>query len=210
MMKLVLFDFDGTIADTLPLCLHAFQAALTPYAGHMMTVEEISKTFGYNEEGMIHLLVPGHEKEALADYLSAYERLHGECSALFDGIPELFADLKSNGMKVCLVTGKGEPSCAISLRYFGLENTFDAVRTGSPEGDIKAKNFVSLIRQFGFDPAECVYVGDAVTDVTESQKAGIACYSACWSGTANRAALEAVNPGRVLGSLDELRHCLGI
>lgn len=53
MIKLVAFDLDGTIADTIPMCIEAFKQAVTPYASKILSEDDIVKTFGLNEEGMI-------------------------------------------------------------------------------------------------------------------------------------------------------------
>lgn len=53
MIKLIAFDLDGTIGDTVPMCIRAFEKAVSPYAGHMLSEREISQTFGLNEVGMI-------------------------------------------------------------------------------------------------------------------------------------------------------------
>ena len=50
MIKLVAFDLDGTIGDTLPMCIQAFKEATQPYAGRELSDEEVVQTFGLNEE----------------------------------------------------------------------------------------------------------------------------------------------------------------
>lgn len=53
MIKLIAFDLDGTIGDTVPMCIRAFEKAVSPYAGHTLSEREIMQTFGLNEVGMI-------------------------------------------------------------------------------------------------------------------------------------------------------------
>ena len=50
MIKLVAFDLDGTIGDTIPMCIKAFRQAVSPYAGHLLTDREVVETFGLNEK----------------------------------------------------------------------------------------------------------------------------------------------------------------
>ncbi|MDS0527673.1 HAD hydrolase-like protein [Clostridium sp. SHJSY1] len=57
MIKMVAFDFDGTIADTIPMCIEAFKKVISPYAGHELTEHEILQTFGLNEIGMVKTFV---------------------------------------------------------------------------------------------------------------------------------------------------------
>ena len=56
-IKLVAFDLDGTIADTLPLCIKACRMAVQPYLSDILSDDEIIRTFGLNEEGMIRKVV---------------------------------------------------------------------------------------------------------------------------------------------------------
>ena len=44
MIKLVAFDLDGTIGDTIPMCIKAFRQAVSPYAGHLLTDREVVET----------------------------------------------------------------------------------------------------------------------------------------------------------------------
>ena len=48
MIKLIAFDLDGTIGDTVPMCIRAFEKAVSPYAGHTLSEREITQTFGLN------------------------------------------------------------------------------------------------------------------------------------------------------------------
>lgn len=70
MIKMVAFDFDGTIADTIPMCIEAYKKAITPYAGHELTRQDIIQTFGLNEIGMVKAVVKDNWKLALNDFLA--------------------------------------------------------------------------------------------------------------------------------------------
>lgn len=71
MIKLVGFDLDGTIADTIPMCIKAFDKAVRPYTSHELSDEEIVQTFGLNEEGMIRRVVERFGMEGYVCCLSA-------------------------------------------------------------------------------------------------------------------------------------------
>ena len=119
MLKLVIFDFDGTLCDSIPLCIRAFRAAIEPLAGRSVSDQEIIETFGPSEEGTIQALIPAYLEEGTAAYLRCYEAFHEDCR-VFPGMRELLAELRKQGMKTALVTGKGMKSCAISLKKLGL------------------------------------------------------------------------------------------
>ena len=110
MIKMVAFDFDGTIADTIPICIEAFKKAVSPYAGHVLTEDEIIQTFGLNEIGMIKTVVKDNWKLALQDFYYYYEKMHSNCRKPFSQIGDLIIYLKKKGVIVPLVTGKGRMS----------------------------------------------------------------------------------------------------
>lgn len=79
---------------------------------------DILETFGLNEKGMIKKLVGYNWENALDDFYVIYEQMHIMWPRPFDGITELIEKLKKKSILIALVTGKGEKSCAITLRQF--------------------------------------------------------------------------------------------
>ena len=89
MIKLIAFDLDGTIGDTVPMCIRAFEKAVSPYAGHTLSEREITQTFGLNEVGMIKKVAGEKWREALHDFYPVYEEMHQSCPSPYEGIREL-------------------------------------------------------------------------------------------------------------------------
>nr|WP_288974147.1 HAD family hydrolase [uncultured Blautia sp.] len=208
MIKLVAFDLDGTIGDTIPMCIKAFRQAVSPYAGHLLTDREVVETFGLNEIGMIKYIVPENWEQALYDFYSLYEKLHYECSEPYEGIQDLIVALRAKGFILALITGKGERSCQITLNAFGMEHNFDEILTGSESENVKAQSLKLLLKKYDLLPAQCVYIGDAVSDVSEAGKAGIICLSALWGTTAKAEELKIINADYIFETVGELRDYL--
>ena len=206
--RAVLFDLDGTLADTLPLCIRAFRHAIEPLAGRAVSDAEIVATFGPSEEGTIRALVPEHYDAALAAYLQHYERLHADCPLPFPGIAALLRDLRRQGVRLGMVTGKGVRSTVLSLRRFGLEDAFEIVETGSPHGPRKTEALQAILAAWDMAPGDAVYIGDAPSDVAAARAAGVAVVSAAWAGTADSAALRALAPDLLAATVDALRSWL--
>lgn len=204
----VIFDLDGTLANTLPMGIVAFRRAIEPLAGRMLTDAEIVATFGPSEEGTIWALAPEHYDVGIADYLRHYEALHDMVPEPFPEMRELLADMKARGVRLGLVTGKGARSAEFSLRRFGLENTFEAVETGDPTGPRKAEGIGRILAGWGVEPAEAVYVGDSPSDVTAAREAGVAVVGAAWAETTDRDLLAAEKPDALLATVGELKDWL--
>ena len=124
-IKAVIFDLDGTLANTLPLCISAFRKSIEPLINREVSDEEIIATFGPSEEGTIEALAPDFYDKGVADYISHYTALQDMCPAVFDGMPQILETLKSKGIRTAMVTGKGKPSADISLQRFGITEYFE-------------------------------------------------------------------------------------
>lgn len=207
-IKLAAFDMDGTLADTIPMSIESFSRAVSPYAGRTLSREDVVEMFGLNEVGMIKAVVKDRWQEALRDYYWNYEQLHTRCQAPFEGIVSLIEELKRRGVIVALITGKAEESCRITLKRLGLEPLFSDIRTGSEDRNRKGEHMLALLEKYGLSKEECVYIGDAVSDVTASGEAGVRCLSAAWSPSADREALLRANPGDVYESVADLERVL--
>lgn len=210
MIKLAAFDLDGTVGDTLPLCIASFKLAMQTYTARMLTDEDIVQTFGLNEEGMARQIVAeGDLPQALNDFYSIYERLHKTmCPAPFAGIRELIAGLRRKNIVVALVTGKGRKSCDITLRQFNMQRAFDVVLTGNVERNVKSESLRELSRSFHLPASEMAYVGDTLSDIAECRKADVRCLSAAWNNPSSDADLERENAGNVFRSISALSEYL--
>ena len=133
-LKAVLFDLDGTIGNTLPLCITAFRESIEPLVGRTVTDDEIVATFGPSEEGTIAVLLPEQRGEGLESYLRRYEALHCRWPSPFEGMPEILSYLKTKRIFVGLVTGKGRRSTQLTLNIMDWKTISMSSRQEPPRG----------------------------------------------------------------------------
>jgi pyrophosphatase PpaX len=198
----VIFDLDGTLADTLPVCYAAFRSALASYSDREYTDQEIHGFFGPTEEGIIRRLVPNDWEAGLRLYLEAYERAHDTCPIPFAGIETALQLLREQGIALGVVTGKGPASAAISLKRLGLESYFDVVEAGAAEGPIKPASIRQVLARWSLSPSQIVYVGDAPSDIDAARQAGVAAIGAAWARPQQSEALKARAPLAVFDRVD--------
>ncbi|HKG08370.1 MAG TPA: HAD family hydrolase [Pedobacter sp.] len=208
-IKAVIFDLDGTLGNTLPLCISAFRKSIEPLINKTLSDEEIIATFGPSEEGTIMALVPEHYEQGISSYLEFYKQLHTICPVPFDGIEELLIALKNKSVKIAMVTGKGKHSTEISLEQFGIAEYFEAIETGIASGPRKAEGIQIILDQFrDIQENEVIYVGDAPSDITASKKAGVPVVAAAWAETAQPQDLRELLPDMLFDNIKDFSDWL--
>jgi phosphoglycolate phosphatase/pyrophosphatase PpaX len=205
-LKGVMFDFDGTLADTLPVCVEAFRRAAEPLTGRTYTDAEIVATFGPSEEGNVKVLAPDAPEQCLRDYLVHYEQLHGP--EPFEGIHDLLKDLKGAGLKIALVTAKGPRTAEISLRLLNMAHYFDLIETGWEHGIRKKESIEHVLEQWQVSKDEVVYVGDAPSDVRISREVGVPVVGVVFGGLSQPEQLAAMQPDALFHRVEDLREWL--
>lgn len=181
MIRGILFDLDGTLTDTLPLCHASFIEVFKRFTGRTYTAKEVHALFGPSEEGVIKRVVPDRWEECLAAYLQIYERDHSRLARIFPGVKSMLDRLRGDGLRLAIVSSKGEGSGSITLRLLGLKGYADAVHWGAPEGGRKPAAIRDVLREWRFTPAEAAYVGDAPSDMRAAHEVGVLPLGAAWS-----------------------------
>lgn len=179
----MIFDLDGTLADTLPVCIQAYQATVKYFGGWVPEESEIYARFGPSEEGMLEEFIPGKLDRTLPYYLERYEEYHTQCPQAFLGVDELFSVLHSRGIRAAIVTGKGPLSAAISMRILGLSKWVDIVEAGFAHGADKPHSIGLVLRRWEMPPEQAAYVGDMPYDIRAARQAGLLPVGAAWAET---------------------------
>ncbi len=213
MIKALIFDFDGTIGDTLPLVIKAIRDSVQPYLNRELSDDEIAATFGPIEEGSVKYFLPDatpseFEAACQAMFKSYRENHKTLCPKPFDGVAKLISHLKNEGFIVTLATGKGKTTCDISLEQYGMDNLFDMVKTGSMKGGIKPQMMREILQEYKLRPQEAVYIGDAPTDVDAARIVGVGIVSVLYGTRIEEAAVKAKHPDAICYTIDELQTYL--
>lgn len=183
-VEAVVFDLDGTLADTLTLIVRAFNAAFGKHVGQELSWEEVEALFGPPEE-VIAVNAVGEEGAGafLRTYRDYYAANHARLVKPIPGVSELLTDLKAVGFRLALYTGKGARTNSITLEALGLAQHFDVIVTGNDVTRYKpAPDGVLLAcRRLSVSPAEAVYVGDSPMDVEAGRAAGTLTAGVTWA-----------------------------
>ncbi|WP_025028923.1 HAD family hydrolase [Caldalkalibacillus mannanilyticus] len=182
--KTILFDFDGTLADTLPICFYSFQKVFQKYDNRELSNHDILAMFGPSEIGIIkqNLSNKMFVEQAIEDYYDMYHSKHSELVKPNEGIINMINDLKIKGISLGIVTGKARRSYEISINHlFGLD-PFEISITGDdvlypkphPEGILKA------IKLLDSSIENTLFIGDSDADIKAGIDAGVSTVGVNW------------------------------
>lgn len=172
--SLLLFDLDGTLADTHQLIFDSFNHILRKYKSIEMTPKEILSYFGPPEEVCIkNMLNPDDFDMVWSDFLGYYSS-HLKESKVFEGVQELLKNVKSRRKLMGVFTAKGTRTAELTLGYHGIENFFDIVVTGSSVKNHKPdpEGIVIALTKLGVPAAKTIVIGDSPSDYKASVAAG--------------------------------------
>ncbi len=218
-IKCVIFDLDGTIAQTNELIFETFNYISRKYTGKVFTPEEIANEFfGPPEEGGIRKLIIlyGDDKikseefirEATKEFYSYYEMNHHKARE-YEGIRDLLSSLKMAGLKLAIFTGKGRVTTSITLKKLDLEKFFDIIITGD---DVKShkpsgEGIKKILEILNLSPDEAILIGDATSDVKAAREAKVKVISALWDSLAKEKVMD-MKPDITVNSIEELKKVL--
>jgi N-acetyl-D-muramate 6-phosphate phosphatase len=186
-VRAVLFDLDGTLADTagdLGAALNDVRAGLGLPPLHTDTLRPHASAGARGMIGAGIGIVPDDPRyESLrAAFLGHYERRLDETTRLFDGVPELLAAIEARGLRWAIVTNKATRFTSPVVASLGLDARAGAIVCGdtTPHAKPHPEPLLHAARTLGVDPADCVYVGDDLRDIVAGNAAGMASIVAGW------------------------------
>ncbi|WP_197268693.1 NUDIX hydrolase N-terminal domain-containing protein [Paenibacillus alvei] len=194
MIRAVLFDFDGTLADTLPLTLHVFQDIFKRYDNRMVSKEQIIAMFGPTEEGILtaNMKYRGLLPTAIEEYFELYHNWHASLVHSSPAIIQMLQALKKQGIAIGIITGKGRRAYQISNEALGLSPYVDIAITGDevtkPKPDPEGIHAALAALHVRAD--EAIWIGDSNADIEAGLAANVHTIGAKWFGTVQSATFE--------------------
>lgn len=204
MIKGMIFDLDGTLLDTLPVCYLSFRAVFQQFLGKEYSDREIDALFGPTEEGIFQQLLPNDWERCLETYLQVYDKVHTDYAEPFPGIFEMLNLLQHNKVRMAIVSGKGPKSMALSLKHSGLGGFFSTVATGSAKGANKPEHIKKILANWNLPVSTVAYLGDTSYDIKAAREAGVRALGAGWAGTARSKGTADMQPEAMFYSVDAM------
>lgn len=200
--KLVIFDFDGTLADTLPFTLSIMDELSAKFGTRHLDRSEIPLLRSYSPARILKMFeiplwkLPLMTRESQRLLYNNIENIF-----LFAGIDRIIREIAARGIKLAVVSSNALHNITTVLGE-DLSQLFTIYECQS--GLLgKAPRLRKALRQAGVKPGDALSIGDEIRDIEAARKAGIPCAAVTW-GFADGNALAGYQPDYLVNDVDQL------
>lgn len=214
MIKLVIFDLDGTLINSIEDLADAMNYALDKHHFPLHEREAYNYFVGDGIALLINRALPeayrNPETEALirADFSNFYAQNYAGKTYIYAGIPETLAKLREQGIRLAVASNKPNEFTKLIVRHF-FGTIFSAVYGN--RSDVPKKPdpqiAVNIMQELGISPAECLFVGDTNVDIYTAKAAGMRSAGCLW-GFRDRQELTEAGADYILDEPEALLHCI--
>lgn len=211
--KLVIFDLDGTILDTLDDLCDSVNFALEKNNLPLRTLKEVRTFVGNGIRNLIERAVPENTPVAVTDSVFGDFKTHyalhsADKTKPYDGIIQVIESIRGNGMKTAVISNKADFAVqSLIEKYFS--GLFDYI-AGEKEG-IKRKpapdSVYGAINELKIGFADTVYIGDSEVDILTAKNAGLDCVAVSW-GFRDKEQLALNGAKTIISDMKELEELL--
>ena len=209
--RLIVFDWDGTLADSAAPIAAAIRAACAAVGRPMPSERDARYVIGLGLADALAHVAPGLSPDETRELAAQYRRHYLDrepAIPLFDGVPQLLADLDASGFLLAVATGKTRAGLDRAIAKNGLAGRFHATRCAD-EGFPKPNPdmLLAVMDRLGADPRDPLMLGDTTHDLDLARHAGAHALAVAY-GAHPREGLAARDPLATVRSVAELRAWL--
>lgn len=197
MKKLIILDFDGTIADTRPVILNTFHRTLDAMHLPQHSDDEIAATIGLPLLKAFPVLEPmDAEKAALctATYRRIFEDVNAEIGVpMFPHVADTLRLLHNQGCTLSIATSRGYKSVVDFIKGFHLDDiiTFVIAAEDVKHAKPDAEPVIKTLKHYGMKAEDAVVIGDTHFDILMGRNAGCATIGVTYGNGSRESLIEA-------------------
>ena len=177
MKKLIIFGFDGTLADTSPGILHCFNTTAISMGFNPVDRKSMYGVIGFSLEAGLRKLFDMNDDEieyAINNYSKLYSMKGKEMFYLYSGIEETLHKLKNDGYLLAVATQKHDMYTHDMLKAHEIEDLFDAICATDVGMNLYKSNLLRMAcSKLGVLPEESIFLGDNYIDAQGALEAGM-------------------------------------
>lgn len=211
MKKLAIFDFDGTLFDSIWDVISCFNRALTIYGFPTLTREEYIPCLGGDIDDITSRVLgenntPENLEKVKKTYLDFYNLSKKELTVPFDNALEILEKLQEKGILLAINSNRLNYSLNEFVEKYFSDIDFVLIEGQDSSNPSKPDPYGvnRIIKKVGINKDDALYIGDSTTDIKTAQNAGIDCIVVKW-GYGNQNDFENEN---ILGCIDEMSQIL--
>ncbi|MBR9870203.1 MAG: HAD-IA family hydrolase [Gammaproteobacteria bacterium] len=213
-VKAVIFDWDGTLIDSVDHIAESLQQAAIELGYPNLELEAYRDIVGLGMIEALHKLYPGVSDEEIVrireGYAGYFFKKVTTPQNVFDGMADVVADIRTSGRGCSVATGKSRRGLAQALTTSGLGHHFDTSRCADETRSKPDPLMLEEILEFyGFQPEDAVMIGDTHYDLEMAKRIGMPAIGVEW-GAHSREVLLDCQPHAVVNSVGDLRRVLGL
>lgn len=187
MLKLLIFDLDGTLVNSVADLADATNYALNKYGYPIHDEEKYNYFVGNGVLKLIERALPENERteeqiKILREDFSEYYNVHyKDKTRPYNGIPEVLHKLRKKGLQLAVASNKPDEFTKIIVNHF-FPDTFSCVQGGldgvpkKPDPQI----VLSIMEKFSVSPDECLFIGDTNVDILTGKNSGVCTIGCLW------------------------------
>lgn len=210
MKELAIFDFDGTLVDSVEDVIISFNKALEIHNFPTLTREEYLDRLGGNIDEIISLILKDNSSAenielVKATYLKLYYASQNNHTVPFPNVHGLLELLQARGILLAINSNRKNDSLNGYVEKFFSDIHFVAVEGHNQDYPSKPSQFAvnMIMEKCNLNKDDCIYIGDSITDIRTAQNAGIECLLVRW-GYGRKDAFENDYPTEIIGNASEI------
>lgn len=209
MVDCIIFDFDGTLADTNKGIVATYQETCRIMGIEVPSVERVTSTIGLALKDGFMAGIDGLTEEKAEEAMAIYRRIFDVIAIpeikIFPGIKEALDQLKAKGIRLAIATSRSHRSLGILAEKIGIKDYFEGMYGAEDVVNHKPAPDLALLvlEKIGVNAKDALVVGDATYDLLMGKGAGCKVCGVTW-GNQNRQQLETADPDFVIDDIRDL------
>ncbi len=186
--KLLIFDLDGTLADTIHTIKDAVNMCMEHFDYPAQSYEQVRKNVGNGVRVLVRNSLPSDvvtdadEFERVLEYFnSCYKKTHDNIDACYEGLYDVVMGLKAKGYELAVLSNKPDPLVKSIINKLFPKDTFSFV-AGQNEMPRKPDPTVPILiaDSIGVQLCDCYFIGDSEVDVLTAKNSGMHAVAVSW------------------------------
>ena len=208
MIKLVIFDLDGTLIDAYEAIEKSLNYTLKILGYESIGFSAVHKAVGGGDVNFIKTFVKNkHVEKALKIYRQHHKSALLTYTCTIPYAKRMLKSLKKRNFRLAVATNRPEKFSLILLNHLGINNYFDLITCAGTMEEFKPEPtlLLRILKELKINSDEALYVGDMTVDIYAGKNAGIRTI-AVMSGSSSETELKKAKPHKLISSIAELTN----